>query len=161
MRFTANSRKRRAALATIAAVAMLSVTGCGYVTKQATTIEYAASDGVNGEVGPLELRNMLVIAADADQPGRVTGAVYNNSDEEVELTMAGPDGGQTQLTVPANGQYLIDNNAPPEIIEPAGAKPGAMSLLTFETSGASEDLTVPVVDDTFPRYATMMPTEGP
>lgn len=161
MRFTAISRKRRAALATIAAVAMLSVTGCGYVTKQATTIEYAASDGVNGEVGPLELRNMLVIAEDADEPGRITGAVYNNSDEEVQLTMAGPDGGQARLTVPANGEYFIDNDAPPEIIEPAGAKPGALSLVTFETSGASEDLTVPVVDDTFPRYATLMPTEGP
>ncbi|HET7414561.1 MAG TPA: hypothetical protein VFI97_02550 [Arthrobacter sp.] len=161
MRFTATSRTRRAALATtIAAVATLSVTGCGYVTKQATTIEYAASDGVNGQVGPLELRNMLVIAEDADQPGRISGAVYNNSNQKVKLTMEGPDGGKAQLTVPAKGEYFIDNDAPPEIIEPAGAKPGALSLVTFETSGASEDLTLPVLDDTFPRYATMMPTEG-
>lgn len=161
MRFTAKSRTRRAALATIAAVAMLSVTGCGYVTKQATTIEYAASDGVNGKVGPLELSNMLLVAEDAEQPGRLTGAVYNTSNQEVQLTVEGPDGGEAQLTVPANGEYFIDNEAPPEIIDPAGAKPGALSLVTFETSGASKDLTVPVLDDTFPRYATLMPTEGP
>lgn len=160
MRFTANSRTRRAALATTAAVAMLTVSGCGYVTKQATTIEYAASDGVNGQVGPLKLRNMLIVAAGADQPGRITGAVYNESDQKVQLTMKGPDGGTAELTVPANGEYFIDNDAPPEIIKPAGAKPGAMSLVTFEISGASEDLTLPVLDDTFPRYATMMPTEG-
>ena len=74
--------------------------------------------------------------------------------------MTGPDGGEATLTVPANGEYFIDNDAEPEIIEPAGAPPGALSLVTFETSGASEDLTLPVLDGTFPRYATMVPTEG-
>lgn len=161
MSFSAKSRMRRAALVTTTAAALLSVTGCGYVTQQATTIEYAASDGVNGHVGPLDLRNMLVVAAAEDEPGRISGAVYNNSNEEVELTMSGPDGGEARLTVPANGEYFIDNDAEPEIIEPAGAPPGALSQVTFETSGASQDLTLPVLDDTFPRYATMIPTEGP
>lgn len=161
MRFTAKSRMRRAALVTTCAAALLSATGCGYVTQQATTIEYAAADGVNGQVGPLEVKNMLIVATAADEPGRITGAVYNNSNQEVELTMTGPDGGEASLTVPANGEYFIDNDAPEEIIEPAGAAPGALSLVTFETSGASEDLTLPVLDGTFPRYATMVPTEGP
>ncbi|GAB3530632.1 hypothetical protein [Arthrobacter monumenti] len=160
MRFTAKSRMRRAALVTTTVAALLTVTGCGYINQQATTLEYAAADGVNGKVGPLELRNMLVVATAADEPGRITGAVYNSSNEEVELTMAGPDGGEATLTVPANGEYFIDNDAEPEIIEPAGAPPGALSLVTFETSGASEDLTLPVLDGTFPRYATMVPTEG-
>ncbi len=161
MRITAKSRMRRAALVTTCAAALLSATGCGYATVQATTIEYAASDGVNGQVGPLELKNMLITAPAADEAGRITGAAYNDSNQEVELTMTGPDGGEASLTVPANGEYLINNDAPEEIIEPAGAPPGALSLVTFETSGASEGLAVPVLDDTFPRYATLVPTEGP
>lgn len=160
MRFTATTRMRRAALATAAAAAMLSVTSCGYISQQATTIEYAAADGVNGNVGPLEVSNMLIVSAGEDQPGRITGGIYNDSNQEVQLTMSGPDGGQTQVTVPANGEYFIDNDSPPEIIDPAGAPPGAMSLVTFETSGASEDLTLPVLDGTFERYETLMPTEG-
>lgn len=158
MRFTVEGGMRRVAVIAAIAVTLLSATGCTYTNLQATTTEYAAGDGVNGNVGPLKLTNMLVVGTGADEPGRITGAVFNSSDEEVELSIIGADGGEASVMIPANGDYYIDNDAPPMIIEPAGADPGAMTFLTVETSGASEELNVPVLDGTFERYATMVPT---
>ena len=75
MRFTAMNRGQRGKLAMAAAalsVGLLTLTGCGYINAQQTSEQYAASDGTRSDVGPLELRNMLIVAADEKQTHRLS-----------------------------------------------------------------------------------------
>ena len=65
MRFTAMNRGQRGKLAMATAalgIGLLSVTGCGYINPQQTSEQYAASDGTRTDVGPLQLRNMLIVS---------------------------------------------------------------------------------------------------
>ncbi|WP_446698703.1 hypothetical protein [Arthrobacter sp. H16F315] len=102
MGFSASNRGQRGklAIATAAlAISLLSVTGCGYINPQQTSQQYAASDGTQANVGPLQLRNMMIISSAEDKPGRVVGAVYNSSSTDVTLTIRGSAGSQTQVPV--------------------------------------------------------------
>ncbi|BAS07384.1 hypothetical protein AHiyo4_08060 [Arthrobacter sp. Hiyo4] len=59
---------------------------------QQTSHQYAASDGIRADLGPLQLRNMLIVSDGADKPGRLLGAVYNSSSQDVKLTVNGAEG---------------------------------------------------------------------
>ena len=98
MRFTAMNRAQRGKLAMAAAalgLGLLTVTGCGYINPQQTSDQYSASDGIRADLGPLQLRNILIVSAGEDKPGRLIGAVYNSSSQDVKLTVNGAEGSQT------------------------------------------------------------------
>ena len=87
---------RRNAFAGLALAAILGTTGCSYINPQATTFEYAPSDGTQTTVyadeetylgGFVEFVNIGVVTPEADEPGRVFGTIHNKSDssEDVEL----------------------------------------------------------------------------
>ena len=66
MRFTAMNRGQSGKMAMAAAalsIGLLGLTGCGYVNAQQTSHQYAASDGTRADVGPVQLRNMLIVSA--------------------------------------------------------------------------------------------------
>ena len=123
MGFTAMNRGQRGKLAMATAalgIGLLSVTGCGYINPQQTTEQYAASDGTQADVGPLQLRNMMIISAGEDKPGRVIGAVYNSSSEDVTLTIAGADGSQTEVPVKQNSYTLLNDSTDEAILSTTG-----------------------------------------
>ena len=94
MRFTAMNRGQRGklAMATAAvAIGLLSVTGCGYINAQQTTEQYSASDGTREDLGPLQIRNFMIVSTGEDKPGRVIGAIYNSSSSDVKLTINGAE----------------------------------------------------------------------
>ena len=110
MRFTAMNRGQRGKLAMATAalgIGLLSVTGCGYINPQQTSEQYSASDGTRTDLGPLQLRNFIIVSDGEDKPGRVIGAVYNTSSKDVVLTIkrcrriADPGSGQAELLHPA------------------------------------------------------------
>src|SRR6478735_2073237 len=72
VRFTAMTRARRGKLAMATAafgIGLLSLTGCGYINPQQTTEQYSASDGTRTDLGPLQLRNMMIISDGGGKPG--------------------------------------------------------------------------------------------
>ena len=130
MGFTAMNRGQRGklAMATAAlAIGLLSVTGCGYINPQQTTEHYAASDGTQANVGPLQLRNMMIISGGEDKPGRVIGAVYNSSSEDVTLTIVGAAGSQTRIPVKQNSYTLLNDSTDEAILSTTGGAPGPSS----------------------------------
>ena len=76
MRSTAMNRAQRGKLALTAAAlgASLLTAGCGYITPQQTSHQYSASDGIRADLGPLQLRNMLIVSSGENEPGRLIGA---------------------------------------------------------------------------------------
>jgi hypothetical protein len=162
VRFTAMNRAQRGKLALAAAalgLGLLTVTGCGYITPQQTTQQYAASDGIRADLGPLELRNMLIVSAGEDKPGRLLGAVYNSSSKDVKLTVNGAEGSQTQVTVKANSYTLLNDSTDEAILSTSGGEPGSLVDVKIREDGTNLDQTikVPVLDATLEEYKKYVP----
>ena len=166
MRFTAMNRGQRGKLAMATAalgIGLLSVTGCGYINPQQTSAQYSASDGTRADLGPLELRNFIIIADAEDKPARVIGAVYNTSSEDVVLTIKGADGAQAQVPVKQNSSTMLNDSTDAAILSTAGGKPGSMAEVTISEDGTNKDamFKVPVLDGTIVDYKTYLPTPEP
>lgn len=166
MRFTAMNRGQRGKLAMAAAalsVGLLALTGCGYINAQQTSEQYAASDGTRSDVGPVELRNMLIVASDENQPGRVIGAIYNSSSKDVKVTLSGAEGSKTEVSVKKNSYTLLNDSTDPATLSTAGGKPGSLVDIKVTEDGTNVEKTVkvPVVDGTLQEYAPYLPGGSP
>jgi hypothetical protein len=166
VRFTAMTRGRRGKLAMATAalgIGLLSVTGCGYINPQQTSEQYSASDGTSTDIGPLQLRNMMIISQGADKPGRVVGAVYNSSSNDVKLVIKGAEGSQTQVPVKKNSYTLLNDSTDEAILSTTGAKPGSVAEVTITEDGTNQSaqFKVPVLDGTISDYKEYLPTPSP
>ncbi len=165
MRFTAMNRAQRGKLALAAAalgLSLVTVTGCGYITPQQTSHQYAASDGVLADLGPLQLRNFLIVSAGEDRPGRLLGAVYNSSSQDVKLTVNGAEGSQTQVSVKANSYTLLNDSTDEAILSTSGGIPGSLVPVKITESGTNvtKSIDVPVLDATLEEYKKYVPGGG-
>ncbi|UZX01938.1 hypothetical protein F8G81_04345 [Arthrobacter sp. CDRTa11] len=162
MRFTATNRAQRGKLALTAAalgLGLVTVTGCGYITPQQTSHQYSASDGIRADLGPLQLRNVLIVSAGEDKPGRLIGAVYNSSSKDVKLTVKGAEGSQTQVSVKANDYTLLNNSTDEALLSTTGGIPGSLVDVQISEDGTNvnETVKVPVLDATLAEYKEYLP----
>jgi hypothetical protein len=162
VRFTAIIRRQRSRLVWATAalgVSLLSVTGCGYINPQQTSEQYSASDGIRADVGPLQIRNLMIVSTGEDQPGRVIGAIYNSSSNDVKLTLNGAGGSQTEIPVSKNSHTLLNESTDPAILSTSGGIPGSLVEVKFRESGTGQDgkAMVPVMDGTLPEYKAYLP----
>jgi len=161
VRFTAMNRAQRAKLA-LAAAALgvgLLTSGCGYTNSQQTSEQYQSSDGIITDLGPLQLRNILIVSNGEDQPGRVIGAVYNSSSQDVTLKLNGAEGSQTEVPVKANSYTLLNDTADEAILSTTGGIPGSLVDVKISENGTnvSNTVKVPVLDATLPEYKEYLP----
>jgi hypothetical protein len=161
VRFTAMNRAQRAKLAlTGAALGVgLLASGCGYTNSQQTSVQYQSSDGIIADLGPLQLRNILIVSSGKDQPGRVIGAVYNSSSQDVTLKLTGAEGSQTEVPVKANSSTLLNDTTAEAILSTTGDIPGSLVDVEISESGTnmSNTVKVPVLDATLPEYKEYLP----
>ena len=165
MRSTAMNRAQRGKLALTAAAIGVSLltAGCGYITPQQTSHQYSASDGIRADLGPLQLRNMLIVSSGEDEPGRLIGAVYNSSSKDVKLTVNGAKGSQTEVPVKANSYTLLNENTDQAILSTTGGKAGSLVDLKISENGTnvSNTVKVPVLDATLKEYKDYVPSASP
>ncbi|GAB3564717.1 hypothetical protein GCM10027405_21080 [Arthrobacter alkaliphilus] len=161
MRITAMNRVQRGKLAMAAAaisIGLLSVTGCGYINPQQTNEQYSPSDGVRDDLGPLQLRNMLIVSKDANKPGRVIGAVFNTSSNDATLTISGSGGSTATIPVKAKSQTYLNENYEAVILSPSGGAPGSLVPVTIKTGSESRNVQFPVLDASLKEYEKYLPT---
>lgn len=160
MKSSARHTIQRAGAAVALGAALLSATGCGYFYKQPTTIHYAASDGVNTDVGSdVKVRNVMVIAKDQDSPGRLLGTVTNDSDQDLTLKVDTGDA-TADITVGADKTVHLETLEGSEtpLLKKAGAKPGmTLEHTSFTAGNHSSTANVPVLDGTLEEYKDYMP----
>lgn len=155
-------KSRLVASAALSALVLLGATGCTFITPQSTKIEYPASDGVNisDADGPIDVRNVLVIATEDGSIGNLIGAIVNPTDESATLTitLAGID--PLTITVPAGDKVSLGADAEPLRIEGLDTKPGATVEMHFQ-SGDSTGVkaAIPVLDGSLSYYADLVPSE--
>ncbi|HEY1156307.1 MAG TPA: hypothetical protein VGE95_08490 [Arthrobacter sp.] len=156
------NRAQRGKLALTAAAlgASLLTAGCGYITPQQTSHQYSASDGIRADLGPLQLRNILIVSAGENEPGRLIGAVYNSSSKDVKLTVNGAKGSQTEVPVKANSYTLLNENSDAAILSTTGGKPGSLVDVKISENGTnvSNTVKVPVLDATLQENKNYVPT---
>jgi hypothetical protein len=155
--------KRAQRLALIAAIGVgaLAFTGCSAINEQSTTKIQAVSDGVETNMGHLELRNVMVISNGNDAPGRVLGTFYNTSTSDITLTISGDQGSQTEITVKPGVPTVLNTANDKSMLSTVKAPAGATTVLDLRQSGAdtaTKSLTVPVLDGTLAEYKDALPT---
>ncbi|KJQ55322.1 restriction endonuclease subunit M [Microbacterium sp. SA39] len=155
-------KSRLAASAAISALVLLGATGCTFISPQATTIEYSASDGVNvsDADGPLDVRNAFIVATEDGSVGNFVGAIVNPTDEKATLTIALAGIDPLTITVPAESTKSLgaeDGEEPLRIVD-LDTKPGATVEIHFQSGDSTGVKTeVPVLDGTLPYYADLVP----
>ncbi|WP_306865009.1 hypothetical protein [Arthrobacter bambusae] len=152
-------QRGKLAMATAAiGIGLLSVTGCGYINPQQTNQQYAPSDGVREDLGPLQLRNMLIVSTDANKPGRVIGAVFNTSTSDATLTISGAGGSQATIPVKAKSETYLNDTTDPVILGTTGGAPGSLVPVTIKDGSDSRTVQFPVMDASLKDYAKYLPT---
>lgn len=164
-------------LAASVAVTLLATTvlaGCQFITPQQTSRSYTPSDGVNGSVGSIQIRNVFLVDG-VDDTASLIGVLSNTSStaSEVTLQWTSASGTETKhLTLPGNGLLSISTDpstpdasvpgsATSVILDDVAASPGGLFPMTFSASSKNEDLRLPVLNGSLSQYATLVPTPTP
>lgn len=146
-----------AAVALGAGVATLS--GCSFANPIQTLEPYAPSDGVRVEVTDgVFVENLLVVAEDEGEPGRVLGAVNNATGEQVQVTVTFADTGESvsASTEPDGFFNFTDEEF---VIQQTPAPPGGTATAEVSTATAGAvTVEVPVLDDTHEHYEDFVPS---
>jgi len=127
---------------------MLGATGCSMISTQATTIQYAPSDGVIVEgSGPLKVSNVLIVANEDGSMGNLIAAIVNDTAESHTLHMEIGEGSgviEASVRVPANTIISLGTEeTDPLLLEDLDVMPGSDVPVYFQ-SGDSEGTIVSV-----------------
>ncbi len=162
---------RLIASAAAAAVIALSTAGCTFLAPQATLLQNGTNivaDGVAADLGQLELRNLIAVAADDPSVAvvNITFSAINTSDKTITLSYSAPtaSGQQTDSLAFTPGLKNIPNSAQQLTVSvPKGAALGGLYPVTFTAEGAdSVTVQIPVLDDAGRDYLSpFVPTPAP
>lgn len=157
MKSAPKNRVQLAAAAGSAVLAVLGATGCAAINEQATTLVYSPSDGIVERVGPVLLRNVLIVTSDEGEPGALLGSLFNESDSTVQVSIAGPSE-EAQITIPAGEKFVFEDEASDAgTLEGVSGIPGSLVDLEFTVNSESETFGVPVLDGTLEEYREYVP----
>lgn len=151
---------RALAVPVIAAALLLGTAGCGVFVPTATMKQYSAGDGLNVNVGKLELRNVMVIT-DESGDASLVGTIVNDSTNVQYVTA------QFQTATPVDVKFvapegitkigIADGN--PVVLRGTALTAGQYIEIYFQYGG--EDgvgVSIPVWDGTNPNYAPYAPS---
>ncbi|QMU96025.1 DNA modification methylase [Microbacterium esteraromaticum] len=152
----------------VAAIALgsalaLGTTGCTFITHQATTNPYPASDGVpiDETGGDVIARNVFIVTTEDGEIGSLVGAFINEGDKTTTVDIDVADE-QLTLRVPSAERVSLGAEEMPLRIENLGVKPGAtVEVLVISGDGEAVPAQVPVLDGSLPQYADLVPAAEP
>jgi len=158
-------RGARAGLAAAVGVAVLLVSaGCNFISPQATTKQYDASDGRSLTIGDLAVRNAIALTDDGTEASLVM-TLINSGGDDISVTVQYPtaDGDdQTQVVeVPASSEVRrgTQPDQPQLVMSDVDLTPGQLVEVFFQYGTETGDtLGVPVLTGALPEYSTLLPT---
>lgn len=150
------NRARRAVAAAALAVLALGVTSCGAINEQATSFQYAASDGIVLNVADIEVRNLMLVSKSANDEARLIGSIINPSATAQTLNLK-LSTGSVSIQVPAKSVVDLEKDANKKVIPATGVTPGLQAQATLSIDGSSVAAKIPVVDGTLEEYRQFVP----
>ncbi|GAA1496572.1 hypothetical protein [Paeniglutamicibacter kerguelensis] len=150
------NRGRRAVAAAALAMLALGLTSCSAINQQATTLQYAASDGIVLNIADLEVRNMMLVAKSANDEARLIGSVLNNTATAQTLDLK-LSTGSVSIKVPAKSVVELEKDANKTILPATGVMPGLQATATLSVGGSSDEVGIPVVNGVLEEYRPYVP----
>lgn len=160
---------RLVSAAAVGAVVVLTAAGCNFISPQATTKQYDASDGTSVNVGDIQVRNAIALTASEGDGGTasLSMVVLNTSDEAAEVSFEYPttDGKKTQ-TVDVDGSSQVSLGTEPGqdqfLMESLDSDPGALvTIFVQHGTETGKSFVVPVLTGALGEYATLLPSPTP
>jgi hypothetical protein len=137
--------------------AALVLSGCQTQSPIQTDEVYMPADGVGVVLGPVQVRDLVVVSGGKDKPGTLSGAVSNSSGESQRIGFALPDGQPVFAEVGPHAQQRLSGTTQVQLPS-VPAEAGSMVNLTVQTQSAPAVVTmVPVVAPNL-YYQTVSPT---
>ena len=150
---------RIASTVAVAAAIALGATGCSLIAPQATLTPYAPSDGVNVNVGDIDVRNIMLVADKSGENFNVVfGAVNRTGDpQDLQITFSGTEQQRAtaDFTVPTGNTLFGDpeGEETPVLVTIDNLKVGSTIEAYFQMPGSPEvPYEVPVLDGTLKEY---------
>lgn len=154
---------RTASSLALAAGVVLGMSGCNLIAPQATTVQYAPSDGIEVQLEGIDVLNALLVA---DEGGQSFNFVFNTvnltgSPADLGVQFTTTDGktasadvkipaGNTNFGHPDKGQEIV-------VVDLPGVRAGDTVDASFQLSGQPEEQSpVPVLDGTLAEYAPLV-----
>jgi hypothetical protein len=144
----------------LSAGAVLALAGCSATNPIATSEAHNVVDGVQADLGgDVGGRNLLVLTSGEGEPGIMSGALTNQSRDDVEVELSSEGNDPVTIDVGAGQTVLLGGDDGEDVeLDTVDAAPGALLTMTLSTqSGGSVDVPVPVFDGTLPQYADLVP----
>lgn len=153
------SPRHRSLTAVVASLlaSSLALVGCSFGDDDVDNA--ASNDGLRVELGDLLMSDIMVLSSAEGQPGTVLGAVANNGEQAVDVSIGLPDAQAPSFAVGPGETVLLGPEDHPVPIDSVPARPGATVELVIATGRyGSRSVPAPVLDGTFPRYADLVPS---
>ncbi|WP_460799811.1 DNA modification methylase [Microbacterium sp. GXF0217] len=159
-------KSRLVASVVLSALVLTGATGCTFITPQASTIAYSASDGVNvaDTAGPIVVRNAMVIADESGELGNLVAAFINPSQDDAVVTIELQGLEPFEIEVAAGETVSLGANEEPLLLDAAEAEgdvtfePGSTVEIYFQSGdGSGATANVPVLDGALPYYTDLVP----
>jgi hypothetical protein len=119
---------------------------------------HAIANGVDGDIGGVEVRSLLIVSEDENQPGRFLGTLFNTLSEPVDVVFSDPDDSVT-VRVEPQGELGFDTN--PLMLSSVSDIPGSRVPVSVTVGSEKEELSTPVLDGTLQAYRPFVPSAGP
>lgn len=142
----------RPARALTAAISVLFLAACSGAPEEDT---YAIANGVNAEVGDVEIRSLLIVSSAESEPGRLLGTLFNRSQETVQVSFSDADD-TLAVSVEGDASHEFDTNR--AILNSVEDIPGSRVPVTISVGPDEEQLQVPVLDGTLEAYRPYLPS---
>ncbi|GAA4113196.1 hypothetical protein [Enteractinococcus coprophilus] len=157
------NKTRRNVFAGLALAAILGTTGCSAINPQATTFEYAPSDGTQTTVSAddtansdtVDFLNIGVITNDANDSGRVMGTIHNKSSKRQSVELKINNNKAFEFSLDANEQLMLEEED--LILESVGTEPGGLADGVATAFGNSIEFNVSVLPPTLEEYRELYP----
>lgn len=157
---------RRKVFAGLAVAAVLGTTGCSAINPQATTFEYAPSDGTQTTIkadetadansDQVDFLNIGVVTESADDAGVVFGTIHNKSgsSQNVELQINSQD---FTFSLDANEALKLEDQD--LTVDPVGTEPGLLADGVATAFDQQNEFNVTVVPPRLEEYSEYYPAE--
>ena len=153
----ARSRALRRLLPVAVLGAALALSACQTQSPVSTEISYNAADGVPVDLGPVQVRNLLVVTDGKGKPGVLSGSLSNTSSEALKVQFRLPQGDPVTTTAPAHSQAQLSESEQLQLPEVPVA-PGDVVTLSVQSGTAPETVVVVPVLKASGYYASLAPT---
>jgi hypothetical protein len=155
--------RRAAAIVVLAALVVAGTSACTYLTPQSTVKTVDASDGINGTVGSIDVRNAMLLTDDGETASFLVSLI-NRADTgiSVKVQYQASEGTKVDHTVFVNAHSVKSYGGPdaPQILfEDIDTPAGALLPVYVQYDDVSgKQLQVPVLNGTLTSYSGLLPS---